>query len=244
LQEFMSGWEVGPLAGETMADLLWEELVEREQAALGKRAGVLFDAERGSASQYWQRRRRLSAWHRWKTIERRLPAPWPRLLELPPAAARDLVINLGIEMISRSISGMSLHELIHWLGPLGGDVAGRVVDQSRRAKPAPPLPPGVAQHWREACVTAARHVGGEHIPAALGRGLLATMFRKLTPEDRHAAAGMSRSGLAGMLADDSSLEPVSPAELVLAESMAREAIGKVSSTGGMAHRPAPAGERI
>ena len=45
-----------------MADLLWDELVEEERAALGKRAVAFFEADRGTACQFWQRRRRLAAW--------------------------------------------------------------------------------------------------------------------------------------------------------------------------------------
>src|SRR5262249_34324535 len=104
-----------PLGGNVMADLLWNELLEEERAALGKRAVAFFESDRGNACQFFQRRRRLSAWDRYRVIERRLPAPWPRLLELPPPAARDFVIKLGVDMIARSLGGMNLHEVIHWL---------------------------------------------------------------------------------------------------------------------------------
>src|SRR3954451_3618356 len=50
------------LSGHAMADLLWDELVEEERAALGKRAVAFFEADRGTACQFWQRRRRLAAW--------------------------------------------------------------------------------------------------------------------------------------------------------------------------------------
>jgi hypothetical protein len=229
-----------PLAGHTLADLLWDELVDRERAALGKRAGVFFEAARGSASQFWHRRRRLAAWDRWRVIERRLPAPWPRLLELPPPAAKDLVTHIGIDMVARSIAGMSLHDVIHWLGPLGGDVAGKVVEQSRNSRRVTPLSPGVAARWRDVCAGAARHVSGDHIPAALGRGLLAAMFRQLPPADRVAAARLSRSSLPATLSEDSSFEPISPADLALGEAMTREALAKVTAGGNASVKSAQA----
>jgi hypothetical protein len=131
-------------------------------------------------------------------------------------------------MIARSLGGMNLHEVIHWLGPLGGDVAGKVVEQSRNLRKTAPVPPSVAGRWRDACTSAARHVTGEHIPAALGRGLLAAMFRQLSPQDREAAAGLSRSSLPAQLADDALFEPITPPELALADALTRELLLKAS----------------
>ncbi|HEY8668238.1 MAG TPA: hypothetical protein VIM11_07085 [Tepidisphaeraceae bacterium] len=231
LRDLITRQHLRPLAGLTLADLLWDDLVEHERALLGKRADVFFDAAQGTAAQFWQRRRRLAAWDRWRVIERRLPAPWPRLLELPPPAAQKLVMSVGIDMVARSIAGMSLHDVIHWLRPFGGDVAGQVVEQARNARRAAPLSPAVATRWREACAGAARHVTGVHIPQALGRGLLAAMFRKLPPAERMAAAQLSRSSLAASLSEDSSFEPISQADATLAETMIREALSKLTAGG-------------
>jgi len=219
-----------PLGGHVMADLLWEELLEQERAALGKRAVAFFEADRGTACQFFQRRRRLSAWDRYRVIERRLPSPWPRLLELPPPAAREFVISLGLDMIARSLGGMNLHEVIQWLSPLGGQVAGKVVERSQNLRKTAPVPPSVAGRWRDACTGAARHVTGEQIPAALGRGLLGAMFRQLSAQDREAAAGLSRSSLPDQLADDALFEPITPPELVLAETITRDLLGKAPAS--------------
>jgi hypothetical protein len=219
-----------PLGGHVLADLLWNELLEQERAALGKRAVAFFETDRGNACQFFQRRRRLAAWDRYRVIERRLPAPWPRLLELPPPAARELVINLGLELIARSLGGMSLHQVIHWLTPFGGDLAGKVIERSQNLRKSAPVPPTVANRWRDAASTTARHVTGDQIPAALGRGLLAALFRQLSPQDRQAATGLSRSSLPDQLTDDALFEPITPPELALAESITRELLGKPPST--------------
>jgi hypothetical protein len=134
-------------------------------------------------------------------------------------------------MIARAIVGMNLHEVIHWLGPLGGEVAGEVVERSRDLKKGTPVGATIGARWRDACTGAARHVSGEQIPAALGRGLLGAMFRQLSPGDREAAAGLSRSSLPAQLGEDALFEPVSAAELAVGEAMTREELGRISSSG-------------
>src|SRR5882672_7704678 len=55
IRELMQDKHVRPLSGLALADLLWAELVERERAALGKRAETFLETERGTAPQFWHR---------------------------------------------------------------------------------------------------------------------------------------------------------------------------------------------
>src|SRR5438874_2110925 len=79
-------------------------------------------------------------------------------------------------------------------------------------------PPAIAARWRDAYARSARSVQGTRIVSALGRSLLAAMFRRLTAEQRQTAARLSRSSLPAILADDEFLEPATPEELALGES--------------------------
>ena len=45
------------------------------------------------------------------------------------------------------------------------------------------------------------------------------MFRQLSPQDREAATGLSRSSLPDQLANDALFEPITPPELSLAETI-------------------------
>ena len=76
------------------------------------------------------------------------------------------MINLGLDMIARSLGGMNLHEVVHWLSPLGGDVAGKVVEGSPNLSQNRPRPPKHRQPLARRLPDAARHITGEHIPAA------------------------------------------------------------------------------
>jgi hypothetical protein len=204
--------------GKPLGKLLWQELVEEERACLGPRGAYYVDPAEGTACQYWQRRARLGVWKQRRDAAGRLPAPWPKLLEMPAAAARQLCIAVGTEMVVRAYAKYPLQKLIPQLGPLGPDVAGQVIERLRKGTVSA-LPGGVTERWRDAYARMARDVAGERIVAGLGLSLLAVLFRRLPDEARAAAGASSRSKLPEALNADAFLEPPVPDELGLAQAL-------------------------
>jgi hypothetical protein len=139
---------------------------------------------------------------------------------MPSAAARQLCVAIGTEMVTRAFAGQSFAKLVGALGPLGTDVAGQVIERLRRATVSTP-PAAIAERWRDAYAHMARNVAGERIVSGLGRGLLAALYRRLPQDGRAAAAAASRSKLPEVLSIDEFLEPVGPDELSMAQAMAQ-----------------------
>jgi len=204
----------------SLGELLWDELVTGERSHLGRGESYL-EPGRGTPAQFWLRRRRLDEWGRRRDMGGLLPPPWRRVLEMPAHEARDFCANVGIEMLVGASRGQPSQKLVPWLGPLGGDLAMRVIEQLRLTA-ASPAPPDVAARWRDAYSRCSRHVQGPRIASALGRGLLAAMYRRLPQDQRETAARVSRSTLPTLLSEDEFLEPVAAEELTLGrELMAR-----------------------
>jgi hypothetical protein len=127
---------------------------------------------------------------------------------------------IGTEMVTRACATQPLAKVAAKIGALGADLAGQVVERLRRSKVSPP-PEAIAARWMDAYQRMAREVAGDRIVSALGRSLLAALFRRLPEESRKAAIEVSRSKLTEMLATDMFLEPVGNDELALAQKLAQ-----------------------
>ncbi|MEZ0268070.1 MAG: hypothetical protein ACAI43_25380 [Phycisphaerae bacterium] len=214
-------------ADESLADILWDELVTAEQGsraeAAGGPAGLLADPglERGAPASYWLRRRRVGQWELWRAAASRLPRVWIKLIEAPAPVIRSVQRAVGIEMIARATAGTSSRTLVKFLAPLENDLAGRVVTRIRAAGAATaespdgpgPVSAEIAARWRDAYERAAKMLTGDRLASTLGRGLLAAMFRQLPEAERRDVARLSKSTLAPLLEHDEFLEPVSADEI-------------------------------
>jgi hypothetical protein len=229
----------GGECGRSLSRLLWQELFDEERACLGATGAYYVDTSEGTGPQYWQRRQRLCGWKQKRAATASLPAPWPKILEMPSAAARQLCVAIGTEMVTRAFAGQSFAKLVGALGPLGADVAGQVIERLRRATVSTP-PPAIAERWRDAYARMARNVNGERIVSGLGRGLLAALYRRLPQEGRAAAVAASRSKLPEVLAADEFLEPVGAEELAMAQAMAQALMPRGGAAAARANVPAAA----
>jgi hypothetical protein len=217
LQQYVAAADEGE--SRSLSELLWLELVDEERACLGTLGSYYVDPAEGAGVQYWRRRIRLSGWKQRRAAAGKLAAPWPKILEMPSPAARQLCVAIGTEMVTRSYAGLPLAKVVAQLGPLGTDVAGQVIERLRRGNVAA-APPAVAERWRDAYARVARDAEGERLVYGLGRSLLAALYRRLPQDGRRAAAGMSRSKLPEILEADEFLEPVAAEELILAQAIA------------------------
>jgi hypothetical protein len=206
--------------GPPLAKLLWQELIDEEKGCLGARGSYYVDQAEGKPLQYWQRRVRLAGWVRRREATASLPQPWPCILDLPSPSARQLCVVIGTEMVTRACATQPLPKVAAKIGALGADLAGQIVERLRRSKVSPPSE-AIASRWMDAYQRMAREVAGDRIVSALGRSLLATLFRRLPPESQKAAIDVSRSKLTEMLATDMFLEPIGPEELALAQKLSQ-----------------------
>ncbi len=212
-----------------LAKLLWQELIDEEKACLGSRGSYYVDPAEGRPVQYWQRRQRLNGWVLRREATKSLPQPWPRILDLPSAGARELCVVIGTEMVTRACIGQPMSKIAPRLGPLGADVAGQVVERLGRGK-LTAFPAPIAARWMDAYQRMARQVAGDRIVSGLGRALLATLFRRLPEAQRKAAIAVSRSNLPGLMQSDTFLEPMPDEELALAQKLAQALLPRGSAT--------------
>jgi hypothetical protein len=146
---------------------------------------------------------------------------------MPAAAARQACLEIGIDMVVHAFSGHPLQRVIGMLGPLGPELAGQVVDRLGKKFPAPPpAPAAVTQRWRDAYGRLARNVSGDRIASALGRSLLAALYRRLGDPLRAAARDLCRSNFADALESDQFLEPVAAEELAIGQTVASAALSR------------------
>ncbi len=201
------------LEGDTLLNLLWEELSAAERESLGQGPDDP-DAvpTQGTAATYWLRRRRLAQVQRWRGVAKRLPSFWLRLLEAPSACIRSAQRALGVDMTAIAVSRQPPAQIVKWLAPLGNDLACRVLERIRN--PAlPKAPDAVVLRWREAYKRAAKVLTSEKLASTMGRGLMAVLFRQLPEAERRDAGQLSRTTLPALIEHDEFLEPVTPEEL-------------------------------
>lgn len=216
-------------AGCSLGELLWKELSAGERGRFPE-DGLM--AARGSAVGYWQRRRRLGEWAQWQRTAATLPGYWVKLLEMPAAEARAWCVGLGTEMLLAALVGQSTAKMAAYLGPLGGERALSLIEQLRQNRDKS-VSVATAARWRDAYARSARVLSGSRILSALGRSLLAGLYRQLPADQQAIAAQTSRTSLPSLLEHDAFLEPMGEDELA----WGRERLQRVGVAGGTERKP-------